>query len=45
MELILLVFSFVFFVLAGVGAPSGRFNLVGAGLACWIATMLLGHFH
>ena len=42
MNLILIVFAFVFFVLAALGVPSGRFNLTAAGLACWVATLLLG---
>ncbi|HEX3747566.1 MAG TPA: hypothetical protein VHW09_26710 [Bryobacteraceae bacterium] len=40
LDTILLVFAFVLFVLAAVGIPSGRYNLIGAGLACYIATML-----
>lgn len=31
--LILLVFAFVCSVLAAVGVPTGRYNLIGAGLA------------
>lgn len=38
---ILLVFAFVLFVLAAVGVGS-RFNLVAAGLACWVLTQLMG---
>ena len=45
MELILLVFSFVFFVIAAIGVDSGRYNLVACGLACWVATLFVGHFH
>lgn len=37
---ILFAFAIVFFVLAAVGVPSGRFNLVAAGLACCAATAL-----
>jgi hypothetical protein len=41
-HLILLVASFVLFVLATVGVPSPpRFNLVAAGLACWVLTYLI----
>jgi hypothetical protein len=36
---ILLVFAFVLFVCAALGVPS-RVNLVAAGLACWVATLL-----
>ena len=39
-ELILLVAAFVLFVIAAIGIPSGRFNLIAAGLACWVATIL-----
>lgn len=41
LHLLLLVFAFVFFVLAACGVPSGRFNLIGAGLACWLGSLLL----
>lgn len=40
MDFVLLVFGFVLFVLGAVGVPSGRYNLVSAGLACWIATLI-----
>lgn len=40
-RLVLLVFAFVFFVLAALGVPS-RYNLVAAGLACWVATIIPG---
>lgn len=43
-SLILLVFAFVFFVLAGLGIPSPpRFNLIGWGLACWVLAVIMGH--
>lgn len=42
--LILYVFAFVFFVCAAIGVPSGRFNLIAAGLACWVATYILPLF-
>jgi cell division protein FtsW (lipid II flippase) len=39
-SLILLVFGFVLFVLAGLGIPApvppSRYNLIAFGLACWI---------
>jgi hypothetical protein len=42
-SLILLVFGFVMFVLAGLGIPdSPRFNLVSFGLACWILAEIFG---
>lgn len=43
LTLMLLVAGFVLFVLAGIGVPSSRFNLIAFGLACWILTVLLGH--
>lgn len=42
LALILLVFAFVLFVCAAIGVPSGRINLIGAGLACWVASTFLG---
>lgn len=41
LRLLLIMFAFVLFVLAALGVPSSRFNLVAAGLACWVATLLL----
>jgi hypothetical protein len=42
LSLILLVFGFVLFVLAGLGIPSPpRFNLLGFGLACWVLAEIL----
>lgn len=44
LTLILLVFAFVCFTLAAFSAPSGRINLVGAGLAFWVLSVILaGH--
>ena len=39
--LILLAFAFVLFVIAAAGVAS-RFNLIAAGLACWVAAQLVG---
>jgi len=36
---LLLVFAFVFFLVAVFNTPS-RVNLIAAGLACWVATLL-----
>ena len=41
---ILLVFSFVFFVIAALNIPA-RFNLIAAGLAFWVLSILLGGLH
>jgi len=37
---ILLVFAFVCFVLGTFGVPASRFNLIAAGLAFWVASLL-----
>jgi hypothetical protein len=43
LNLILLVFAFVCFALATFGVPSPpRFNLVAAGLAFWVLSVILG---
>lgn len=40
-DLVLMVFAFVLFVLATFNVPRDpKVNLVAAGLACWIATFL-----
>jgi hypothetical protein len=41
-SLILLVAAFVLFVLAGIGLPPSRYNLIGFGLACWVLSEILG---
>lgn len=38
-DLFLFVLAFVLFLLAAAGVPS-RINLIGAGLAAWVATLL-----
>lgn len=40
LRLLLLMFAFVLFVIAAIGVPSGRYNLVAAGLACATAAFL-----
>lgn len=43
---ILLVFALVLFVLSAAGIPSPpRFNLMAAGLACWVLSVLIGTAH
>lgn len=41
---VLLLIGFICFVLATIGVPVPRVNLVALGLACWIFTALLGSF-
>jgi hypothetical protein len=41
-HLFFLVAALVLFLVAFLGTPSGRFNLVAAGLACWVAAQLVG---
>lgn len=38
----LFIAAFVLFVLAAIGIPAGRVNLMAAGLACWVAASLFG---
>jgi hypothetical protein len=38
---VLLIAAFILFVLAAVGVPSPRVNLVAAGLACWVLASLV----
>ena len=38
---ILLIAALVCFICAAVGVGIGRVNLIGAGLALWVATLLL----
>ena len=40
--LILLIFALVLFVIAAIGIPSSRFNLIAAGLAFMVAAQLVG---
>jgi hypothetical protein len=37
----LLIAAFVLFVIAAIGVPAGRFNLLAAGLACWALSLLV----
>jgi hypothetical protein len=41
-SVLLLVLAFVIFVVAAVGGVVPRVNLVAAGLACWVLSLLLG---
>jgi len=43
-SLVLLVFAFVLFVLAALSVAVPKVNLLGAGLACWMLSLLLEHF-
>jgi len=42
-SLVFLVAALVLFILAAIGVPMGRVNLMAAGLACYIASLLVGH--
>jgi hypothetical protein len=43
-SLILLIAAFILFALAAFGVPiPPRFNLIAAGLACWVLGILLGN--
>jgi hypothetical protein len=36
-----LIAALVLFILAAVGVTAGRLNLMAAGLACWMASLLV----
>lgn len=38
-----LIAALVLFIIAALGVPAGRWNLVAAGLACYMASLLVGH--
>jgi hypothetical protein len=40
-DLVLLILALVCFLAAAVNVPSPRLNLVAAGLAAWVASLLL----
>jgi len=40
-DLFLLMLALVLFVVAAIGVPSSRINLVAAGLACWVLSLLI----
>lgn len=37
----LMITALILFILAAVGVPAGRVNLIAAGLACWVASMFV----
>lgn len=39
---VLLLAAFIGFVLAAFGVAVSRINLIAAGLACWVLTLLVG---
>jgi len=41
LNIVLLVAAFVLFVLGAINIPTSRFNLIAAGLACWVAAQFL----
>ena len=40
-SLIFMIAALVIFIIAAVNIPVPRVNLVAAGLACWVASLLL----
>ena len=40
-SLVFLIAALVLFIVAAVGVSAGRVNLVAAGLACWVASLLV----
>jgi hypothetical protein len=41
--LALLIAALVLFIIAALGVPTNRYNMVAAGLACWVASELVSH--
>ncbi len=41
-SLILLVAAFILFVLSALGVGAPKFNLLAAGLAAWVLSILIG---
>jgi hypothetical protein len=41
-SLIFLVAALVLFIIAAINVPVPRVNLVAAGLACWVVSLLVG---
>jgi len=44
-DVILIVLALICFIAAAINAKIGSVNLVAAGLAFWVATVLLGLIH
>jgi len=42
LSLAFLIAALVLFIVSAIGIPSGRVNLLAAGLACWVASALVG---
>ena len=40
--LVFLIAALVLFIIAAIGVPAGRWNLIAAGLACYIGSLLAG---
>lgn len=38
----LLIAALVLFIVSAIGVPAGRVNLMAAGLACWVGSLLVG---
>jgi hypothetical protein len=43
LALVLLVAAFVLFVVVALGVTVTRFNLMAAGLACWVLSAIVGY--
>jgi hypothetical protein len=42
LSLLLLVAAFVLFLIVAIGVTVTRFNLLAAGLACWVLSQIVG---
>jgi hypothetical protein len=41
-SLAFLIAALVLFIIAALGVPTGRYNLIAVGLACYVASLLVG---
>lgn len=41
LPLVLIIAAFICFVIAAISWPTGRVNMIGAGLACWTLSLFV----
>jgi len=41
LSLIFLIAALICFIIASLGVPTNRYNLMAAGLACWVISLLV----
>jgi hypothetical protein len=43
LTLAFLLAALILFIIGAIGVATGRYNLIAAGLACYVASALVGH--